>query len=224
MKTEKQLRIDQNSMNDQQLTTIKVDLVKEQQKHYRLTKVLEDEAEKREIAELKLTSFDSKLEEEKNKLRSINSKLEAKLVEQKKQSYGLNLRYGALESALLKTEADREMLELTCTEIITRLEAMSSQGEWWNNACGVMSPLILMLSTMSDRGECEKIKSMLQEVVVDPSSYERNFLLKNINEDGDDVTCLTREENDDTIIDDDDDDDDDDMDDIDDEQSRINMY
>ena len=222
MKIEKQLRIDQNSMNDQHLTTIKVELVKEQQKHHRLTKVLEDEAEKREIAELKLTSFDSKLEEEKNKLRSINRKLEAKLEEQKNQSYGLNLRYGALESALHKTEADREMLELTCRETIARLEAMSNQGEWWNNACGVMSPLILMLSTMSDRGECEKIRSMLQEVVVDPSCYERNFLLKNIDEDGDDVTCLTREENED--IDTDDDDDDDDMDDIDNGQSRINMY
>merc|ERR1712238_187090 len=89
--------------------------------------------------------------------------------EEKKRSYSLDLRYRALEFSRRKTENDREMLELTCTETVTRLDAMASQEEWWNNACGVMSPLILMLSTMSDRRECEKIKAMLQQVVEDPS-------------------------------------------------------
>merc|ERR1712238_625778 len=107
-----------------------------------------------------------------------NAELEAKLEDEKKRSYSLDLRYRALEFSRRKTENDREMLELTCTETVTRLDAMASQEEWWNNACGVMSPLILMLSTMSDRRECEKIKAMLQQVVEDPSSYERDFLLK----------------------------------------------
>merc|ERR1711971_136432 len=117
-------------------------------------------------------------------------------------SFSLDLRYRSLEQARHKTETDREMLELTCKETITRLEAMSSQEEWWNNMCGVMTPLILMLSTMSDRRECDKIKCMLQQVVDDPSSYERNFLLKNIDEDGEDVTVVltsTLTKNDDEI-------------------------
>jgi len=191
VQVEKQLRIDENNKTEEQIKKLKIDLIKEEQNQYRLTKVLEDEATKREKAERKLSVFDFKLEEEKKKLCLMNAKLEMKLEEEKKRSYSLDLRYRALEFSRRKTESDREMLELTCTEIITRLDAMSSQEEWWNNACGVMSPLILMLSTMSDRRECEKIKSMLQQVVEDPSSYERDFLLKNIGEDGEDYTVGT---------------------------------
>jgi len=201
---EKQLRIDEYEKNQLQITKLKVDLVKEQSKQQRLTEVLEDEAKKRDHAERQLIEFDLKLEEEKKKLRKESSKLEVKLEDEKKRSFSLDLRYRALESARSETETDREMLELTCKETITRLEAMSSQEEWWNNMCGVMTPLILMLSTMSDRRECDKIKCMLQQVVDDPSSYERNFLLKNIDEDGEDVTVVltsTLTKNDDEITD-----------------------
>merc|ERR1712238_60206 len=176
---------------DENIRTLKVDLIKEEQKQYRLAKVLEDEATKREAAERKLVQFDLNLEEEKKKLCKMNAELEAKLEDEKKRSHSLDLRYRALEFSRRKTENDREMLELTCTETVTRLDAMASQEEWWNNACGVMSPLILMLSTMSDRRECEKIKRMLQQVVEDPSSYERDFLLKNVGEDGEEYTVGT---------------------------------
>merc|ERR1719148_466466 len=187
----KQVHIDENIKTHEQIRTLKVDLIKEEQKQYRLAKVLEDEATKREAAERKLVQFDLELEEEKKKLCKMNAELEAKWEEEKKRSYSLDLRYRALEFSRRKTENDREMLELTCTETVTRLDAMASQEEWWNNACGVMSPLILMLSTMSDRRECEKIKNMLQQVVEDPSSYERDFLLKNVGEDGEDYTVGT---------------------------------
>jgi len=187
----KQVHIDENIKTHEQIRTLKVDLIKEEQKQYRLAKVLEDEATKREAAEKKLVQFDLDLEDEKKKLCKMNAELEAKLEEEKKRSYSLDLRYRALEFSRRKTESDREMLELTCTETVTRLDAMSSQEEWWNNACGVMSPLILMLSTMSDRRECEKIKHMLQQVVEDPSSYERDFLLKNVGEDGEEYTVGT---------------------------------
>merc|ERR1712028_273301 len=135
--------------------------------------------------------FDARLDEEKRKLQKEIHALENKLDVETKRSFSLDLRYRALESARGRTETDRELLELTCKETITRLDAMSSQEEWWNNACGVMTPLILMLSTVNDRRECEKIKGMLQQVVRDPSSYERNFLLKNVGEDGEDYTVGT---------------------------------
>jgi len=185
---EKQLRLDEQGMNHLQITKLKVDLVKEQSKQQRLTEVLEEEASKRDAAERKNVTFDARLDEEKKKLQKEIHALENKLDVETKRSFSLDLRYRALESARGRTETDRELLELTCKETITRLDAMSSQEEWWNNACGVMTPLILMLSTMNDRRECEKIKGMLQQVVRDPSSYERNFLHKNIDEDGEDVT------------------------------------
>ena len=188
MEIEKQLRLDEQGMNHLQITKLKVDLVKEQSKQQRLTEVLEEEASKRDAAERKNVTFDARLDEEKKKLQKEIHALENKLDVETKRSFSLDLRYRALESARGRTETDRELLELTCKETITRLDAMSSQEEWWNNACGVMTPLILMLSTMNDRRECEKIKGMLQQVVRDPSSYERNFLHKNIDEDGEDVT------------------------------------
>merc|ERR1712238_294687 len=84
-----------------------------------------------------------------------NAELEAKLEDEKKRSYSLDLRYRALEFSRRKTENDREMLELTCTETVTRLDAMASQEEWWNNACGVMSPLILTLSNIGTMSKME---------------------------------------------------------------------
>mmetsp|Transcript_16704 Transcript_16704/g.19263 ORF Transcript_16704/g.19263 Transcript_16704/m.19263 type:complete len:277 (-) Transcript_16704:216-1046(-) len=167
----KQLRIDENNKTHEQIRTLKVDLLKAKKKQYQLAKAVDDEVMKRKLAERILVKFDSKLEEEKKRLYSMKAKLEAKLEEEKKRSYDLDIRFRALELLQRKKENDREILELTCTETITRLDVMSSQDEWWNNACGsVMSPLILMFSTMSDRRECEKIKAMLQQVVEDQLS------------------------------------------------------
>merc|ERR1712194_452949 len=123
---------------------------------------------KRKLAERILVKFDSKLDEENKRSYSMNAKLEAKLEEEKKQSDDLDIRCRALELSQRKKENDREILELTCTETITRLDVMSSQEKFWNNECGSgMSPLMLMFSTMSDRRECEKIKAMVQQVVED---------------------------------------------------------
>ena len=127
-----------------------------------------------------------KVEEEKKRLRSLHAALEKKLAAEQKRSYSFHLRYKACESSRRKTEKERKMLELTCTETVKRLEAISSQKAWLHDACGVLSPFIMMFSTRSDRRECEKIKAMLQQVIEDPSSYERYFWLKSIGAEGGD--------------------------------------
>lgn len=204
LKTERSLRAEDRAMDLQQINTSKVELLKLQQKQSQLALVLDEESKKREAAERKVLTFDLKLNEDMQKLQRLNAKLEDRFDEEKKRSYSLDLRYRALEVARERAKTDREMLELTCKEVITRLDAMSSQEEWWNNTCSFMSPLILMLSTMHDRRECEKIKSMISQAVDDPSSYERNYLLKNVNEDGEDVTvCDSNTMKDDNTYDDD---------------------
>jgi len=173
------LRIDENNKTHEQIRALQVDLLNEEQKRYRLAKVLEDEAMKREATERKLVTFDSKVDEEKKKLYSMNAMLEAKLDEEKKRSYSFDLRYRVLELSRRKAENDRQMLELTCTGIVKRLDVMSRQEEGWNNACGsssaMMSPFILTLSTMSDRRECEKIKALLQQVMEDQLSQKNKY-------------------------------------------------
>merc|ERR1719148_592785 len=64
----KQVHIDENIKTHEQIRTLKVDLIKEEQKQYRLAKVLEDEATKREAAEKKLVQFDLDLEDEKKEI------------------------------------------------------------------------------------------------------------------------------------------------------------
>jgi len=172
------LRIDENNKTHEQIRALQIDLLNEEQKRYQLAKELEEEAMKREAAERKLVTFDTKVDEEKKKLSSMNAMLEAKLDEEKKRSYSFDLRYRVLELSRRKSENDRQMLELTCIGIVRRLDAMARQEEGLNNACGtcsVLSPFILMLSTMSDRRECEKIKALLQQVVEDQLSQKNKY-------------------------------------------------
>jgi len=175
-----QEHIDENIIIHEQIRTLEVVVIKKGQKNYQLAKVVKHEATKREAIEHKLGTFHVKVEEEKKRLHSIHAALEKKLAAEKKRSYSFDLRYKACESSRRKTEKERKMFELTCTETVTRLEAMSSQKAWLHDACGVLSPFLMMFSTRSDRRECEKMKAMLQQVIEDPLSYERYFWLKSI--------------------------------------------
>jgi len=185
-----QEHIDENIIIHEQIRTLEVVVIKKGQKNYQLAKVVKHEATKRETIERKLGTFHVKVEEEKKRLHSIHAALEKKLAAEKKRSYSFDLRYKACESSRRKTEKERKMFELTCTETVSRLEALSNQQAWLHDACGVFSPFLMMFSTRSDRRECEKIKAMLQQVIEDPLSYERYFWLKSIGcaegDDGDD--------------------------------------
>merc|ERR1712238_622545 len=156
-------------------------LRQEEKKRDRLTKVFEEEALQRESTERQLVTFDSKVDDDKEKLSLVNAMLEAKLDEEKKRSYSFDLRIRVLELSKRKTENDRRMLELTCTGIVKRLDVMSRQEEGWNHACGgttsssVLSPFVLMFSTMKDRRECENIKVLLQQVVEDQLSQKNKY-------------------------------------------------
>jgi len=182
---QKQVQSDENIQIHEQLRTLEVVVIKKGQKNYQLAKVVKHEATKREGVERNLATFHVKVEEETKRLISRHVELEKKLKEEQKRSYSFDLRYKACESSRRKTEKERKMFELTCTETVSRLEALSNQQAWLHDACGVFSPFLMMFSTRSDRRECEKIKAMLQQVIEDPLSYERYFWLKSIGAEGD---------------------------------------
>lgn len=106
-----------------------------------------------------------------------NALLEAELDKEKKKSYDFDLRYRALERAQNKIETDREMYELTVKDTIKRLDAMTTNDV--GGGCG-LSHLVFLMDAVSDRSECSQIKKMLQQVVNDPLTYERNFLREDI--------------------------------------------
>mmetsp|Transcript_24094 Transcript_24094/g.50835 ORF Transcript_24094/g.50835 Transcript_24094/m.50835 type:complete len:693 (-) Transcript_24094:426-2504(-) len=155
----------------------KFELAKHVQKQMSLQNLLDKETEKRKGAEQKLNRVESRAKDDKKALCKANAILEAKLEEEEKKCYSLDMRCRALENARIKTENDREMFELTVRETIKRLDNITNPDadEWWSS-CGGIDSLMMMLGTVGDHKECDRIKSMLKQVIVDPMAYERNYL------------------------------------------------
>ena len=103
-----------------------------------------------------------------------NALLEAELEKEKKKTRSLDQRYRSVERSQNKTETDREMFELTVKDTIKRLDAMTGGDE-----AGFLEFLV---SAFSDRTECKQIKAMLEQVLKDPLIYERNYLIKDVEE------------------------------------------
>eukprot|EP00534_Pseudo-nitzschia_fraudulenta_P007166 CAMPEP_0201194670 /NCGR_PEP_ID=MMETSP0851-20130426/149538_1 /ASSEMBLY_ACC=CAM_ASM_000631 /TAXON_ID=183588 /ORGANISM="Pseudo-nitzschia fraudulenta, Strain WWA7" /LENGTH=657 /DNA_ID=CAMNT_0047481377 /DNA_START=16 /DNA_END=1989 /DNA_ORIENTATION=+ len=173
----------------------RVEVAKEKQKQQALDKKMKELTAKLEIAERKAKAMESKMELEKKKLCKANAIIEADLEKEKKKSHGLLKRLRAMELAQNRTESDREMYELSVKETIKRLETIITIDDSWS-ACG-MGPLILILSALGDRQECEQIKDMLQSVLKEPMSYERDYLLKN--KSYDDRSCEFKSSDDETV-------------------------
>lgn len=165
----------------------KVEVAKANQKKHSLQRQLDEVSKECETAQRKLKKLEGKVEDNKAALCKANALLEAELDAEKKKSYSLNQRFRTMEVAQNKVETDREMFELTIKETIKQLDSITTCEETYG-ACG-LEPLIMLISALNDRSECEQIKSMLQRVVKDPLTYERDYLLKNrtIEEDGNDI-------------------------------------
>lgn len=155
----------------------KVEVAMERQKNSSLQRQLLEAIKECEAAKQKLKKIEGGVEEERETLCKANALLEAELEEEKKKSHSLDKRYRAMEAAHFKTEVDREMYELTVKDTIKRLDDMYVVEDEYAG-CG-LEAFILMLSATGDRQDCSKIKGMLQQVLKDPLSYERDFLCNN---------------------------------------------
>jgi len=149
----------------------KVEVALEKQKQQALQHEL-DKVQK-ELENLKASS---KRVQEKSasvhaELCKANAVLEADLEKEKKRSNNLQLKYGAMKRAQGKIETDREMYELSVKDTIKRLDALTSFNE-----TGGLGHLMFLVSAFSDRSEMTQMRQMLQEVVKDPLTYERNYL------------------------------------------------
>jgi len=165
----------------------KVEVARAKQKEHSLQRQLDATTKECETAQRKLKKLEGKVEDNKAALCKANALLEAELDAEKKKSYSLTQRFRAMEIAQNKVEIDREMFELTIKETIKQLDSITTVDENYG-ACG-LEHVIMLISALNDRSECDQIKSMLQQVVKDPLTYERDYLLKNrtVEEDGNDI-------------------------------------
>ena len=155
----------------------KFEVAREKQKQLKLQHKLDATRKECETLECKLKMLEKREEKDKAELCKANAVLEAELEKEKKKSFTLNGRYREIETAQFRLESDRENYELTIKEAIKQLEVITTYDEPYG-ACG-LGYIILLLSSIGDRKECEQIKTMLQQVIKDPQTYERDFLLKN---------------------------------------------
>ena len=165
----------------------KIEVARARQKEHNLQHQLDAMTKECETAQRKLKKLQGKVEDNKATLCKANALLEAELDAEKKKSYSLAQRFRTMEVAQNKVETDREMFELTIKETIKQLDSITTVEETYG-ACG-LEHVIMLISALNDRSECDQIKSMLQQVVKDPLTYERDYLLKNrtVEEDGNDI-------------------------------------
>eukprot|EP00537_Pseudo-nitzschia_pungens_P005875 CAMPEP_0172357198 /NCGR_PEP_ID=MMETSP1060-20121228/1574_1 /TAXON_ID=37318 /ORGANISM="Pseudo-nitzschia pungens, Strain cf. cingulata" /LENGTH=726 /DNA_ID=CAMNT_0013077741 /DNA_START=99 /DNA_END=2279 /DNA_ORIENTATION=- len=191
---ERKLRADQEERQEFFAKEKDFAIAKEIGKQMSLQKIIDREIEKREAVEAQLEATEARMETEKQALCQANANLEAKLEAEQKRSYSLKLRMQALENARSKTESDREMYELTVRETIKRLENIVNPDEWWAS-CGGLATVMMLMSTENDHMECARIKAMLQNVIRDPISYERDYLLQL-----DDLTAVSTSKDESTFV------------------------
>lgn len=159
---------------NQTKTKAEIIIVKKDQKL--LQKILEDVSRDCETAQNKLKKLEAKASKEKTELSKTNARLEAELEKEKKKSHGLSLRYKAIEVAQNKVEIDKEMFKMTIKETIKQLDAITEIEQVYG-PCG-LGHLIMLLSAMNDKQECDQIKFMLKQVMADPQSFERDYGMK----------------------------------------------
>lgn len=167
----------------------KFDVAKEKSKVLKIEHELLSKVRECESLTRKLKKLESRAEADKAELCKANALLEAELEEVKKKNYSLSQRFRATETSQIKTESDREMFEMTIKETIKQLDALTTEDESSYGGCG-LGHLIMLISAMSDRSECMQIKSMLQQVLKDPQTYERDFLMK-AKQDDDNYSFMT---------------------------------
>jgi len=148
----------------------------EQQKQIKLERELEEVRKQSEKFQLKLKEAQEKAKKDKEELRKANALLEAELEEEKQKSFAVRQRFREVETAQVRVKSDRENFKLTIQETIKQLEAITTYDEPIGG-CGIGS-LVMLVSSFSDRNECKQIKNMLQKVVKDPQTYERDYLRK----------------------------------------------
>jgi len=143
-------------------------------------KHLEEEAMKWQEADRDLKRLASKLEDTKKAWADEKKELHKELELARARAAAIERRQKAREKAHAKKEDDCEMYELSIKEINARLEAMAMKDEWLmcGSMASVIGPLMMLINASSDRRECEEIRTMLTDVINDPSSYERNYLSK----------------------------------------------
>ena len=163
----------------------RLEVEREKQIQSQLQQELEEMRKQCENFQLKLKATETKAEKDKEELRKANALLEAELEEEKKKTYALRQRFREVESEQHKLKSDIENYKLTIQETIKRIEAITTYDEPFGG-CG-LGQFVLLISSMSDRKECVQIKSMLQKVIKDPQTYERDILLKM--KTNDDATC-----------------------------------
>lgn len=155
----------------------KVEVAKEKVKQHNLQQELDHVRKEYEALKIISKKNQEKSASIHDELCKANAILEADLDAEKKKSYNIDQKYREMKRAQNKIETDREMFELSVKDTIKRLDALTSYEE--AGGCG-LGGLIFLISAMSDRAECTQIKTMLQQVVKDPLTYERNYLLKNM--------------------------------------------
>eukprot|EP00535_Pseudo-nitzschia_heimii_P000226 CAMPEP_0197184000 /NCGR_PEP_ID=MMETSP1423-20130617/8952_1 /TAXON_ID=476441 /ORGANISM="Pseudo-nitzschia heimii, Strain UNC1101" /LENGTH=632 /DNA_ID=CAMNT_0042634699 /DNA_START=74 /DNA_END=1972 /DNA_ORIENTATION=+ len=157
----------------------KVEVAKEKQKQQSLQHELDKLRRDHEKLQASYKRSQEKSVSVHTELCKANAILEAELEKEKKKSRSLDQKYSTVKRSQSKIETDREMYELTVRDTIKRLDAMTSYDE--AGGCG-LGTLVFLISALSDHDECAQIKAMLEQVVKDPLIYERNYLMKNVEE------------------------------------------